>query len=90
MKIVTDNLTVFYVENGSWVKAITDYFRERHIRLIHNVSCNRVTCFNLNPEALIVLKDFCDKNGIELISVPMGAVHYRGKRFDQLKKIMWG
>lgn len=88
MKIVTDNLTAFYVANGPWIKFVKDYFRRQHIKLYRPVSCNGVTYFGITPDALPVLEKFCEEYDIELVSVPMGTVYYRGRKFEKLMSVM--
>ena len=87
MKIVTDK-TAFYIENGPWIKIINNYFRSEHVKLYRPVSCNGITRFGIIPDAMPTLEKFCEKYSIELVSVPMSEVYYRGKKFEKLMSMM--
>ena len=88
MKIVTDNLTSFYVANGPWIKFVKEYCKNDHVRLYRPVSCNGVTCFGIMPDAIPTLERFCEEYNIEVITVPMGTVYYRGRKFEKLMSVM--
>lgn len=40
------------------------------------------------PDAIPTLERFCEEYNIELITVPMGTVYYRGRKFEKLMSVM--
>mgnify|MGYP004534106751 CR=1 FL=1 len=88
MKIVTDNLTAFYVKNELWVSKAREYFREKNIKIIRPISCNGITYCDMVPNTAPILTEFCKENNIELIVVPMGTVYFKGPKYKKLLELM--
>lgn len=88
MKIVTDNLTAFYVKNELWVSKVRDYFKNKHIKIIRPISCNGITYCDMVPNTAPILAEFCKENNVELVVVPMGTVYFKGPKMYKLHELM--